>query len=194
MLSTKFNAWQKANTSGEGNLDDAFLVLADGGFVEESVVDGPGLRCTIFVQGCPHNCPGCHNPATHAFSGGQTVPVQQLYSKIKALPLCRGVTLSGGEPFCQSLPLAKLAAMLKADGYNIAAYSGFTFEQIFSAGIEQRSLLENIDILVDGPYIEAERREGLHFRGSANQRIIDVPKSLAAGAAVLSEDKSWVGE
>ena len=158
------------------------------GTVGESIVDGPGIRYTVFTQGCPHHCAGCHNPQTHDFEGGKLFSVETLLGDICRNPLVSGVTFSGGEPFCQPEPLHALALELKRRGKHLMAYSGYTFEEL----LEQenpfvRKLLEQLDLLVDGRYIEAERDLELRFRGSANQRVLDVPASLAAGTAVWAE-------
>lgn len=154
--------------------------------VNDSIVDGPGLRFTVFVQGCPHNCPGCHNPQTHAFDGGTLVEKEQILERIKGNPLLDGVTFSGGEPFCQAKALAALGREIRKLGLNIMTYSGYTFEQLYARRDEEGigELLEVTDWLVDGPYIEALRSLELQFRGSSNQRILDVQKSLAAGEPV----------
>ena len=156
------------------------------GTVEESIVDGPGLRYVLFMQGCPHHCPGCHNPETHDFSAGREVSLAWVLADVEKNPITRGVTFSGGEPFCQSRALIALARELRARDYHLTAFSGYTYEQI-SADTEKRTLLEELDILVDGPFMEAEKSMMLHFRGSRNQRIIDVPASLARGSVVLHE-------
>ena len=160
------------------------------GVVPNSYVDGPGIRFTIFVQGCPHRCPGCHNPATHDFGGGRTADTDRIFSKITADPLVKGVTFSGGEPFCQSAPLADLGKKLKAAGYHIMCYSGYTFEELLEKSGQDRDikkLLGVIDVLVDGRFILAERSLELRFRGSRNQRLINVPISLETGKAVTIE-------
>ena len=164
------------------------------GIVEDSIVDGPGIRTTIFSQGCPHHCPGCHNPETWAFGCGQDMDEETILEIVRSNPLCRGVTFSGGEPFAQAAGFAKLAKLLKALGYEVASYSGYTFEQLQKGSAAQQELLENIDILIDGPFIQAEKSLELVFRGSRNQRILDVPKSLEAGQAVSVTAKRWLGE
>ncbi len=112
---------------------------------------------------------------------------------VKSNPLCRGVTFSGGEPFAQADAFSKLARLLKKDGYEVAAYSGFTFEELLAGTKEQRELLENIDILIDGPFVLKERSLELNFRGSKNQRILNVPNSLKAGQAVWENSSRWSG-
>ena len=158
------------------------LRIAD--IVDDSIVDGPGFRMTVFAQGCPHHCPGCHNPGTHDFSGGKEVTVQCILDLAAENPLLSGITLSGGEPFCQPDAMAKLAKGAKGMGLHVMAYSGWTFEELLQKE-EVRALLESIDVLVDGRFILAERSLKLAFRGSCNQRIIDVPASLKTGAPVI---------
>lgn len=151
------------------------------GKAPESVVDGPGLRYCLFMQGCPHGCPDCHNPETHAFSGGRLVSGERILADIRRNPLLRGVTFSGGEPFCQSGELAPLAVALKAAGYHLTAYTGYTWEAL-ALDPAHRPLLDCLDLLVDGPFILARRTLTLPFRGSDNQRLVDVPASLLTGA------------
>ncbi len=159
------------------------------GTANDSIVDGPGLRFTIFVQGCPHHCKGCHNPQTHPFDGGTASDTDELLEKIKANPLLDGVTFSGGEPFCQAQALAALGTHIRALGLNIITYTGYTFEYLYAHRSEDGigALLEVTDYLVDGPFIEAQKSYQLHFRGSANQRILDCSASLAQGCAVETE-------
>ena len=164
------------------------------GIVSDSIVDGPGIRTTFFCQGCPHHCEGCHNPETWPFGCGTDMDTETMVAIVKSNPLCRGVTFSGGEPFAQAEGYLELAQALKAEGYEVASYSGYTFEQLLSGTSAQRKLLENIDILIDGPFVLAERSLELVFKGSKNQRILDVPKSLAAGKAVETTAKRWLGE
>ncbi len=160
------------------------------GIIAESVVDGPGLRYCIFAQGCPHACIGCHNPESHSFEQKKLMSAEELYGDIKKNPLCRWVTFSGGEPFCQPDEFAQLAQLLRADGYELAAYSGYTFEELMS-NPEKKQLLCLLDILVDGRYIEQQRNIGLLFKGSENQRIIDVQKSIQQNTPILTEDVRW---
>ena len=164
------------------------------GIVSDSIVDGPGIRTCIFSQGCPHHCPGCHNPETWDFGCGTDMDEEVLLEIVQSNPLCRGVTFSGGEPFAQAEGFARLANLLKEKGYEVASYSGYTFESLLEGSAEQRRLLETIDILIDGPFLQAEKSLELVFRGSKNQRILDVPKSLAAGTAVETTSKRWLGE
>lgn len=168
------------------------LNLAD--IVGDSIVDGPGIRMTVFCQGCPHHCEGCHNPETWEFGYGTEMEEERIAQIVCSNPLCRGVTFSGGEPFAQAEGFAKLAKLLKAAGYEVASYSGYTFEQLLHGTPAQRELLAGIDVLIDGPFLLAERSLELSFRGSRNQRILDVPKSLAAGEAVCITKGRWTGE
>jgi anaerobic ribonucleoside-triphosphate reductase activating protein len=164
------------------------------GIVSDSIVDGPGIRTTIFSQGCPHHCPGCHNPETWDFGCGTQIAEEDVLQIVQRNPLCRGVTFSGGEPFAQAEGFVTLARLLKEKGYEVAAYSGYTFEQLLQGTAQQRQLLSVIDILIDGPFILQEKSLEISFRGSWNQRILDVPKSLAAGRAVETESLRWRGE
>ena len=164
------------------------------GIVGDSIVDCPGIRTTVFSQGCPHHCPGCHNPETWAFGCGTPMEEETILEIVRSNPLCRGVTFSGGEPFAQAAGFAKLARLLKEKGYEVASYSGYTFEQLLKGTPEQRELLNVIDVLIDGPFVQAEKSLEVAFRGSRNQRILDVPKSLAAGEAVCITTGRWQGE
>ncbi|MEG2652054.1 MAG: anaerobic ribonucleoside-triphosphate reductase activating protein [Ruthenibacterium sp.] len=163
--------------------------------VEDSIVDGPGIRVTVFCQGCPHACPGCHNPQSHPFGTGTDLTVQEIYDVVQRSPLCRGVTFSGGEPFSQPEGFAALAQLLRGGGYEVACYTGYTFEQLQKNGtLEQQRLLELLDVRVDGPFVLAQRDLSLRFRGSTNQRILDVPRSLARGEATKYDGARWTGE
>ncbi len=149
--------------------------LAD--IVPESVVDGKGIRMTVFVQGCKHGCKGCHNPATWDLNGGADYSLEFITNLAKKDPLLDGLTFSGGEPFLQPEPLGELAKWCHANGLNVWCYSGYTYEQLCALGekdIAVRELLENIDVLVDGPFLEAQKDLTLPFRGSKNQRILDL--------------------
>lgn len=156
------------------------------GIVNDSIVDGPGLRLTVFTQGCPHRCEGCHNPQSHAFDAGEIKSTEQILEAVRDNMLLDGVTLSGGEPFAQPEACTEIAKGAHALGLNVWCYSGYTFEALLQGNHRWRELLENIDILVDGPFILEQRTLDAHFRGSSNQRILDVPASLAAGVLVLS--------
>ena len=153
------------------------------GLVNDSIVDGPGFRYAIFTQGCPHNCPGCHNPETHSFTGGKCVDTREIIENFRKNPLLDGITLTGGDPFCQPAPCAELARAAHESNLTVWAYSGYLFEEIL-ADPAMRAMLEEVDVLVDGPFLLAQRTLSLRFRGSKNQRLIDVRRSLESGAAV----------
>ena len=160
------------------------------GIIPESVVDGPGFRYTIFTQGCRHNCKGCHNPQTHDFNGGCLVDTDDLLAEMLADPLIKGMTFSGGDPFEQPAPLADLAAKAHAAGKDIMVYTGYTFEQLLARAENDPAtdaLLRETDTLIDGPFILEQRNLELPVRGSENQRVIDVPASLAGGGVVTFE-------
>lgn len=164
------------------------------GVSRDSIVDGPGIRTTVFVQGCPHHCEGCHNPETWPFEGGTLMTPEELFSVVRKNPLCRGVTFSGGEPFAQAEALLPLAEMLKAAGYEVASYTGYTFEQLLSGTAAQRALLGRIDVLIDGPFLLSQRSLELNFRGSRNQRVLNAAESLRQGKAVPETSPRWLGE
>lgn len=159
------------------------------GITEDSIVDGPGLRLTIFVQGCPHHCKGCHNPETWDSNGGALMDTDDIIALMDKNPLLDGITLSGGEPFFQTDACEVLAIAAHSRGLNVWCYTGYRWETLLdpyradSAG----ALLPLIDVLVDGPFIESHRTLELPWRGSKNQRLIDVKKSLKAGEAVEYE-------
>lgn len=158
------------------------------GKAEESIVDGPGLRYVLFLQGCPHHCRGCHNPQTWDPDGGKRVTAAEILADIQKNPMVRGVTLSGGEPFEQASCAAILASALMREGFHVMAYSGYTFEDLI-ADHSRKVLLEWLDILADGPFIESQKTLEKPFVGSKNQRLIDVPASLKAGEVVLWDAK-----
>ena len=164
------------------------------GIVTDSIVDGPGLRTTLFAQGCPHHCEGCHNPETWDFSGGTEVSTEAAVEIVKSSPLCRGVTFSGGEPFAQAEGFAEIAKALKGKGYEVASYSGYTFEELLDGTDGQKALLQLLDVLIDGPFVMREKSLEIAFRGSRNQRIINVPESLKAGKVVTIDTGRWQGE
>lgn len=155
------------------------MELRVAGIVKESVVDGPGFRYVIFAQGCTHCCKGCHNPDTHDLGGGYLVDADILVEDIKQNRYIDGVTFSGGEPFLQAEAFLHIAERLKEAEANIVCYTGFTFEELLQKKEQSiHRLLENIDLLIDGPYIERLKDLSLPFRGSSNQRIIDVQRSM----------------
>jgi len=149
--------------------------------VDGTSVDGPGLRTSIYTAGCAHACPGCHNPDTWPFDAGYYATQDELLARIVRNDF--NVTFSGGDPMYQASAIAPLAEEIRRLGYTIWCYTGFTFEQLLSDRASL-ALLRNIDVLVDGPFIEAIRDTDLRFRGSGNQRIIDVPASLTTGHIV----------
>ena len=142
------------------------------GFTTSSIVDGPGVRVTVFCQGCPLRCPGCHNPSTHAVDGGREVGVGELVDVIEHERLASGLTLSGGEPTVQAADCAVLARAARGRGWSVWCYSGYP-------GLAELLLL--VDVMVAGPYVRARRTLSLPWRGSANQVLVDVPASLGSG-------------
>ncbi|MBQ8160308.1 MAG: anaerobic ribonucleoside-triphosphate reductase activating protein [Clostridia bacterium] len=164
------------------------------GITRDSIVDGPGIRTTFYVQGCPHHCPGCHNPETWDFAGGTEKSAEELFELVHHNPLCRGVTLSGGEPFAQAKALLPLVSMLKEHGCEVASYTGYTFEELLEGTDAQRALLSALDVLIDGPFLLAERSLDLNFRGSRNQRVLNVQESLRLGKATEETSPRWLGE
>ena len=147
------------------------------GIEEESIVDGPGIRMVVFTQGCNHNCQGCHNPESHSFDGGRLIDIEEIIDMVKGNPLLDGITLSGGEPFEQALECSILARKVKELGLNVITYTGYMFEEIL-ANDDFKELLLQTDTLIDGKFNIKEKSLMLNFRGSKNQRIIDVKKYL----------------
>lgn len=155
------------------------------GRVADSIVDGPGIRYALFVQGCPRSCPGCHNPQTHDPQGGIEISIESILDEIDSNPLLDGVTFSGGEPFMQPTPLIELASECKVRKLNIVVYTGYYWEELVNANNpEWIKLLEKTDVLVDGPFVQGLHDWKLKFMGSSNQRIIDVKRSLSQGRLV----------
>ncbi len=166
------------------------MKLRIAGTVNDSIVDGPGIRFTVFTQGCPHHCEGCHNPQTHDFNGGSEADTDEIISKFLSNPLLDGITLSGGEPMCQAKALVPIAKSAKEHGLNVITYTGYTYEQLIDGASETngwRELLEYVDFLIDGRFELSQRSLELHFKGSKNQRVIDVKSSLNEGHAVLAD-------
>lgn len=147
------------------------------GIVEESIVDGPGIRLVVFTQGCNHNCIGCHNPESHSFSGGKLIDIEDILDMIKENTLLDGITLSGGEPFEQAKECTILAKKTKELGLDVIVYTGYTFEEILKKD-EFKELLLQTDTLIDGKFHIEQKSLMLKFRGSKNQRIIDVKRFL----------------
>ena len=164
------------------------------GLVTDSIVDGPGYRTAIFTQGCPHGCPGCHNPQSHAMDGGTVWTLADIEAKFTGNPLLSGITLSGGEPFMQPAGCAELARRARARNLTVWVYSGFTYEQLIAKAQDDTdvaALLTEADVLVDGRFVLAERSLELSYCGSRNQRVIDLAKTRAAGSVVLYQAPAW---
>ena len=158
------------------------------GIVNDSIVDGPGLRLAVFMQGCPYGCPGCHNPQTHDVMGGREADTEEVRAMLKKNPLLDGLTLSGGEPLLQPQAAREMAEMAKAQGLNVWCYTGDTVEHMLkNCAPDVMAALEHVDVLVDGPFILEQKSLDLRFRGSRNQRLINMPATLKAGKAVLWE-------
>lgn len=159
------------------------------GLVGDSIVDGPGLRFGVFVQGCSHGCPGCHNPESQPAEGGTVWDVADLADEIERNKLAHGVTISGGEPFEQAHACADLAELLRQRGHEIWVYSGYLYEELMARtgeeGDDTRRLLAAADVLVDGPFVEALKSYDLHWCGSSNQRVIDLRRTRESGHVVL---------
>lgn len=150
------------------------------GVQEDSCVDGVGLRYVLFVQGCPHHCVGCHNPQSWAFTSGKQTSLREIYDTVVDNPMWDGITFSGGEPFIYAHELAELAKALHEAGKNVWSFSGWTYEELVKRE-DAQELLRNIDVLVDGRFIQSKRDISLVFRGSSNQRIIDMNQTRALG-------------
>ncbi len=158
-----------------------YELLRIAGIEPESIVDGPGIRLTLFVQGCPHHCPGCHNPETHDFQGGHLIAIETVLRMIDENELLDGVTFSGGEPMVHARKLLPLAREIKDRNLHLTIFTGFLYEDLLEkskAEPEIFELLSYADLLVDGPFILARKSLELKFRGSDNQRLIDVQKTL----------------
>lgn len=165
-------------------------VINVAGIVRESIVDGPGFRFVIFCQGCPHGCKACHNPDTHAFKDNKLMKVDELFESIMKPRMGKGVTFSGGEPFCQAASFAKLGEKLKAAGIDILIFTGYEYEELIKLSEKNASIMKLIkmaDYIIDGRYEEELRDLSLKFRGSSNQRIIDVKKTLETHKVVEAE-------
>lgn len=152
----------------------------------DSIVDGEGIRTVIWTQGCSHNCKGCHNPETHSFTGGALVDLDVIIEELENLEGQTGVTFSGGDPMFQPKECAILAKKVHELKMNVWAYTGFTFEELISMNNPDiDAFLQEIDVLVDGKFELSKKSMDVKFRGSTNQRLIDVPKSLKEKKAVL---------
>ena len=161
------------------------------GITTESCVDGPGLRFVIFTQGCPHQCTYCHNPDTWTLDAGKDFSIRQVVRLLKQNSnMKRGITFSGGEPFLQAYELSQLAAYAHNMNLDVVTYTGFTYEQLINDDdLDKKALLYSTDILVDGKYIHKLKDGSLEFRGSSNQRIINVADSQKYGKIVLWKSK-----
>lgn len=168
------------------------------GIMTESIVDGPGIRFVVFGQGCPHGCIGCHNPETWDAQAGQSITNRELIKQIrKQVSHIRGVTLSGGEPFLQAAEMADLARRIHVLGLDVVTYTGYLYENLLEMSQEDegiRDLLEQTDILVDGPFIMDRKDISLRFRGSANQRVIDLAATRLKGEVVLLPEEALRGK
>ncbi|HJI12936.1 MAG TPA: radical SAM protein [Adlercreutzia equolifaciens] len=200
----------------ENDFENATISLY--GTVPDSIVDGPGLRYAVFVQGCSHHCPGCHNPESQPAEGGTETTLAALLADIRANGLAHDVTLSGGEPFEQPKACAALAAELKRNGYGIWCYTGYLYDDLAGRAEAARTqqaqreeagltgnaltegiaddlavgdLLDSIDVLVDGPFAESRKSLELKWCGSSNQRLIDVPATRRAGSVVEWQPTSF---
>ena len=159
----------------------------------DSIVDGPGLRTVIWTQGCAHHCAHCQNPQTWDFNGGGLVPINDVLEAIDELECQSGITFSGGDPMYQPEACTKIAKYCKNKGYNIWVYTGFTYEELLKMSKTKpiyKEFLSTIDVLVDGRFKIAERDLSL-FRGSRNQRLIDVPKTLTSDKIVLFDEEVY---
>jgi len=168
-------------------MSKGYVQLATKDIQTDSIVDGEGIRSVIWFQGCTHNCLECHNPETHDFKAGYSVSLDSVKEQIRNLEYQDGVTFSGGDPMMQIEALEELARFVKENGMNVWCYTGFTFEEILELAKSNKHYLyalENIDVLVDGKFVKDLKSFAVQFRGSSNQRIIDVSKSLEEGRVV----------
>ncbi len=160
------------------------------GFYDESISNGEGWRAVLFVSGCPHHCPGCHNSVTWDFNYGEDFNQEEVINKIVNNSILKGVTISGGEPLCME-NIATVVEFIKKikelkPNFNIWCYSGYTFEELLSRNDSiTNEALQVIDVLVDGKFMLEKKDSKIRFRGSSNQRIIDVKKSLALNKIVI---------
>lgn len=188
----------------EGVADEPICLY---GLEADSIVDGPGLRFAVFVQGCTHGCPGCHNPESQP-SGegcGTSSTVGAVCAKIAANPLTQGVTLTGGEPFEQASACAAIGRWARERGLSVWTYTGYLYENLLACaagecelpgvdGAGAAALLEATNVLVDGPFVQARHSYDLRWKGSANQRVIDLDATKAAGSVVLWESRETFPE
>lgn len=154
------------------------------GIIKESITDGEGLRLVVFAQGCKHQCPGCHNPDTHPFEGGHNILEDEIIALILENPLLDGITFSGGDPFFQAEAFLELSLLIRekviphSPHFTIMAYTGFTYEKLMENSSLYLPLLKEIDVLIDGPYVQSQRTLNLSFVGSGNQRILDIKETI----------------
>ncbi len=147
-------------------------------WIHDSIVDGPGLRFSLFTQGCPHHCPHCHNPQTHDPQGGYLVDTDEIITEIKKNPLLSGITITGGEPMLQPDAVLELLQQTKLLGMDSVVYTGYVYEDLLlQNNTTITSILQTADYLIDGPFVESLKSLDLLFRGSSNQRIIDLKKT-----------------
>ena len=156
------------------------------GIAEDSIVDGPGLRLAVFVQGCSRNCDGCHNPESQPYEGGTVWSVEDVLAKVT--PITQGITLTGGEPFDQAGQCWEIARAAHERGLDVWAYTGYRFEELCD-NADRHRLLAEADVLVDGEFVKELKSHSLKWRGSSNQRVIDVKASLSKGEVVLWEEE-----
>jgi anaerobic ribonucleoside-triphosphate reductase activating protein len=150
----------------------------------DSIVDGPGIRTVVWTQGCSHNCEGCHNPTTHDFKGGFAVDTTEINKELDKLLGQEGITLSGGDPMFQAKACALIAKHAQEIGLNVWCYTGFKFEDLLK-NKDMKNLLKYVDVLVDGKFVISQFTMNIDFRGSRNQRIIDVQASLKENKIIL---------
>lgn len=161
----------------------------------DSIVDGDGIRTVIWTQGCVHNCFGCHNPSTHSFTDGLLIDIEEIKEKIDNLVYQDGITFSGGDPMCQVDACLEIAKYARKKGLNIWCYTGYTFEELIKLSKKKKKILEfleNIDVLIDGKFMLEFKSLECKYRGSTNQRIIDVKKSLKTSNICLLEFDSQI--
>ena len=154
----------------------------------DSIVDGNGIRTVIWFQGCSHNCPGCHNPQTQPFDGGFETDTEEIFKEIDNLKYQQGITLSGGDPFYQPKAALEITKYAKSKGYNVWSYTGFTYEELLKISEHNqdvKDLLETLDVLIDGPFVMNLKSYECKYRGSSNQRVIDLQKTKETGELVL---------
>ena len=155
-----------------------------GNIQSDSIVDGDGIRTVVWFQGCPHHCRECHNPETWNPNGGMEIELEEVKEQLKNLKYQTGITLSGGDPFFQPIEALEIAKYAHSIGLNVWCYTGYTYEEIMANDDDKKKLLENVDVLVDGRFEIDKKSLACKFRGSTNQRIIDVKKSLEAGEII----------